>query len=430
MINDLEACRRRREEARAALERAADALERAAATGSDEEIGEARAMLHTARGEFDIAEVELKDAKTIGQVRTLRAHPASDPALLGMDAPQIRKYSLLRALDAQATGNWRGAELEREASEAVAHRMGRDPQGFFVPMDVQQRATMAVGATVATELLADAFIDMLRNRPAVAQAGATFLGGLVGNVVIPRQVAGATGYWVGENTDVTAESHPTIDQVPMTPHTLGAYSDLGRLLLKQSSVDVEALVWSDLTRVGALAVDLAALSGTGLTVFPKGIAAQDGVGVVPCGATGAPPTWANIVALETEVAVDNADLGRLAYVMNARTRGYLKSTPKVPDTSAAMMWNDTAPVNPVNGYPAVVSNQCRANLTKSTGSNLSELFFGNWADLIIGQWGGVDMIVNPYTGARQGLVQVVMLQEVDICVRHGGSFARIADAQV
>ncbi|HSV92059.1 MAG TPA: hypothetical protein VLH81_03245, partial [Desulfobacterales bacterium] len=99
---DLEACRRRREEARAALERAADALERAAATGGDEAIGEARAMLHTARGEFDIAEAALRDADAIGQVRTLRAHPVSDPALLGMDAPQIGKYSLLRALDAQA----------------------------------------------------------------------------------------------------------------------------------------------------------------------------------------------------------------------------------------------------------------------------------------------------------------------------------------
>jgi HK97 family phage major capsid protein len=429
-VIDKEALKRARAEALDALERSASGLEAAIATGGDTAIGEARTMLQTARSEFDRAEANLRDADALGEVRALRAQPVSDPALLGMDAPEVRAYSLMRALNAQATGSWKGAELEREASDAVAQRMGREPQGFFVPMDVQQRASMAVGGTVATDLLAGSFIDMLRNRPVVAQAGATFLGGLVGNIAIPRQTAGATGYWVGENTDITGETHPTIDQVTMHPHTLGAYSDLGRLLLKQSSVDVENMVWADLTRVGALAVDLAALSGTGATVYPKGIAAQDNVNAVAMGTDGAAPTWAKMVEFETAVSADNADLGRLAYVLNAKARGFLKSTPKVATYSATMMWNDAAPANPVNGYPTFVSNQCRADLTKASGTGLSEIFFGNWADLIIGQWGGVDMIVNPYTGAKQGLVQVVMLQEVDICVRHGESFARSADALV
>jgi len=430
-VIDKDTLKRLRSEALDALERSASGLEAAIAAGNDDAIGQARTMLQTARSEFDRAEANLRDADALGEVRALRAQPVSDPALLGMDGKEVRSYSLLRALNALATQNWKGAELEREASEAVSQRMGREPQGFFVPMDVQQRATMAVGGTVATELLGGSFIDMLRNRPAVAQAGATFLGGLVGNIAIPRQTAGATGYWVGENTDITAESHPTIDQVTMHPHTLGAYSDLGRLLLKQSSVDVENMVWADLTRVGALAVDLAALSGTGATVYPKGIAAQDNVNAVANGDNGAAPTWAKMVEMETAVAVDNADLGRLAYVLNAKARGYLKSTPKVATYSATMMWNDAAPANPVNGYPTIVSNQARADLVKGTsGAVCSEVFFGNWADLIIGQWGGVDMIVNPYTGAKQGLVQVVMLQEVDICVRHGESFSRMADALV
>lgn len=412
-----------------AMQRAADAVK---AATTDEALGEARAAFLTAKSEFERCEANLKAVEEATDVRTFQAKPVSDPAMLGMDAKEVRQYSLVRAINAAAVRDWKGAELEREASEAVEQRTGKAAQGFYVPMDVQveKRATMAAGYTVATDLLAASFIDMLRNRPAVMQAGATFLGGLVGNVAIPRQTAGATAYWVGENTDITGESHPTVDQVTMTPHALGAYSDLGRQLLLQSSVDVENLVRMDLSKVIALAIDLAALSGTGLTVYPKGVAAQDNVGAVACGTDGAAPTWAKIVQMETEVATDNADLGNMAYIVNAKARGFMKSNPKVATYGDRMMWNDAAPDTPVNGYKTIVSNQCRATLTKASGTGLSEMFFGNWADLIIGQWGGLDIIVNPYTGAKQGLVQIVALQDVDICVRHGESFSRIADALV
>ena len=58
----------------------------------------------------------------------------------------------------------------------------------------------------------------------------------------------------------------------------------------------------------------------------------------------------------------------------------------------------------------------------------SAIFFGNWADLIIGMWGGLDLLVDPYTGSTSGTVRVIALQDVDVAVRHAASFAAMLDA--
>ena len=53
---------------------------------------------------------------------TGRPKPMADPNI-GMEKKDLRSYSLIRAINAAATFDWRGAELEKEASEAVAKRL-------------------------------------------------------------------------------------------------------------------------------------------------------------------------------------------------------------------------------------------------------------------------------------------------------------------
>lgn len=361
--------------------------------------------------------------------------PMGDPNI-GMGKKDLRAYSLLRAIHAAATFDWRGAELEKEASEAVAKRLGKEPDGFFVPFDwmrtspAEQRdlnvtTDSAGGYTVSTDLLAQSFIDLLRNKMVVRQAGATVLSGLVGDVAIPRQTGGATAYWVAESGAPT-ESQQTFDQVALSPKTVGAFTDISRKLLKQSSIDVEMFVRDDLATVLALAIDLAALHGSGSSNQPTGVAATSGIGAVVGGTNGALPDWADIIDLETAVAVDNADIGRLAYITNAAVRGVLKQTEKAANT-AQFVWTDGAA--PLNGYAAHVSNQVSSALTKGTASGIcSAIFFGNWQDLILGMWGSLDITVDPFTGATAGTVRVVELQDVDIAVRHAQSFAAMLDA--
>jgi HK97 family phage major capsid protein len=373
-----------------------------------------------------------------------------DPTI-GMTPAEQRDYSLVRALNAAVRGDWRGAELEQEASAATAQRLGREPQGFYVPFDylagnggrrsvqvrtnrgfqyVREQRDLTVGTdtagghTVATDLMSTDFIDLLRNAMMVQRAGARMLTGLVGDVAIPRQTGGATAYWVAESGAPT-ESQAAFDQVTLAPKTIGAYSDISRKLLRQASIDIEAIVRQDLATVLALEIDRAALHGSGSSNQPTGVAATSGIGSVAGGTNGLAPAHSHIVALETEVAQDNADMGRVAYMTNTKVRGKLKST--VVGTDQRMLWAEGG--TPLNGYPAWITNQVANNLTKGTSNGVcSAIFFGNWGDLLIGMWGALDVLVDPYSSSTTGTVRVVALQDVDIAVRHPQSFAAMLDA--
>jgi HK97 family phage major capsid protein len=249
------------------------------------------------------------------------------------------------------------------------------------------------------------------------------LTGLVGNIAIPRQTGGATAYWVAESGAPT-ESAQAFDQVTMSPKTVGAFSDISRKLLLQSSIDIESFVRRDLATVLGLAIDLAGINGSGASNQPTGVLNVSGIGSVAGGTNGLAPTFAHIVELETDVAVANADIGSLGYMTNAAVRGKLKTTEKASSTGQ-FVWEG----GELNGYRAKVSNQVPSNLTKGTSSGVcSAIIFGNWADLIIGMWGGLDLMVDPYTGSTAGTVRVVALQDVDVAVRHAESFSAMKDA--
>ena len=364
-----------------------------------------------------------------------------DDPLIGLTKQETQRFSFLRAIRAQAEKNWSIAPFEAECSKAVAEKLGKSPQGCFVPMDVlQQRAedlvrdlnvttATAGGNLVATDLLSGSFIELLRNRMMVRQLGAITLAGLVGDVAIPKQTGGATAYWVAESGDPT-ESQQTIGQVTMAPKTVGAFTDISRKLLLQSSIDVEQFVKVDLATVLALAIDLGAINGSGASNQPTGVINTNGIGSVAGGTNGLAPAWSHIVDLETEVAIDNADVGALAYLTNAKVRGKLKQTDIGTDTGQMVWQGGNRPGEGMtNGYLAAVSNQVPDDLDKGTSTGVcSAILFGNWRDLLIGMWGTLDLLVDPYTGSTSGTVRVVTLQDIDIAVRHAESFAAMLDA--
>lgn len=351
---------------------------------------------------------------------------------IGMDKKEVKRYSLMRALNALANptdaGAQRAAAFEREVSDAVAQKLGKQARGFLVPFEVQKRDLVvgtptAGGNLVATDLLAGSFIEVLRNAMVLPGLGTQMLTGLVGNVAIPKQTGAATAYWVAESSAPT-ESQQTIGQVTMSPKTVGAYTEISRKLLLQSSIDVESMVQTDLAAVLGLAIQQAAISGTGTSNQPAGLLTLITPSVAG-GTDGAAPTWAHIVELESNVAVANALVDNMAYLTNAKVRGKLKTTSKVSGQNG-FVWEsgDT----PLNGYRAAVTNAVPSNLTKGAGTNLSAIIFGNFRDLVIGMWGGLDLMVDPYTGSTSGTVRVVALQDVDVAVRYTESFATMVDA--
>jgi HK97 family phage major capsid protein len=362
-------------------------------------------------------------------LKTLASKPLSPPAesSLGLSDAEVKRFSFVKAFNALANPSnpraQKEAAFEIEVSRATAQKLGREPQGIMVPPDVLKRGLTTGNAesTIGLDFMAQSFIEMLRNR-AVVLPKVTLLSGLSSPVKIPRQSGGATAYWLKEG-QAPNNSDQSFDQVALTPKTLGAYTDITRKLLLESSIDVESLVRRDLATTLAQEIDRVIIQGSGKDNEPLGILNLPDMGMITLGANGGALSWKQVVQLETEIAADNADIGQLYYITNARVRGQLKQTEKATNTAQFLMQEGAL----LNGYQTLISNQVPNNLIKGTAKNLSALIFANLSDVLVGMWGGLDLTVDPYSMSTSGTVRLVALQDVDIAFRHVESFSAIKD---
>ena len=344
----------------------------------------------------------------------------------------IKLFRHLAAEPDQKARTQKDCEFELEACRTAADQLThRSAKGTVIPTDVLlqplvgQRADTIIGAKTAsgytnagtnsiqTLLLTSSFIDLLRNRSFLMRL-VTELSGLVGQIDIPKQLTGPAASWIGE--DEAAESTGiTFGLVSLRPKTLSARGELTRKLLMQNSLGVEALFRRDLATVMALAIDTAGIYGTNANNQPKGLTIQSGINTAYWN-TDDKPTFAELVAMETEIAADNADVGSMAYVFNARMRGHMKTTRKFSDGLDGTIWEAG---NTVNGYGTEVSNAI------ATG----DVVFGNWADLLLGMWGGMDVTVDPYTHSDKGRIRITQFQDVDFTIRRAESFSYFSTNQ-
>ena len=331
------------------------------------------------------------------------------------DFSQYRLTDLVRRMvegDGAATG---GVELE--VSREIANRLGRNPAGVFVPVamltrDLTVGTATAGGHTVSTDLLANATVELLRNRSVCAALGARQMAGLVGNVAIPRQTSGAAAYWLAESGAPT-ESQPAFDQLSLSPKTVGAYVDISRRLLKQSSLDIEQFVRGDLAQSLATAIDAAALSGSGASNQPTGLLNTSGLTAT----TGA-VSWSTLVALETSAATANASDANAGYLINPAQLGTLKTTLKSAGLAGYLLEGAAIPDTPfrgtIGGLRVAVSNQMTAGKIA---------FTSDWSELAVASWGVLDINIDTATFSNSGGVRIVALQDVDIAIRHPAAFS-------
>jgi HK97 family phage major capsid protein len=350
------------------------------------------------------------------------------PSLVQLNEREQQAYSIARAISAQATG---ANCFEREVSQDLAKKLGREAVGIYVPTYLAQtRAQDATVAASAANLISNdqvSFIELLRNMTVVLQSGATYMPGAVGNIPFARQITPGTAVWTGDNpAGATAVSDPTTETFTMTPKQLMAHRQYSKQLLAQTGGFADRYVTEDLAAAHSLEVDRAAMFGSGVGAEPKGIVNFTGIGAVAGGAAGAAPTWDHMVDLETAVAVSNALMGTLGYITNTKGRGKLKKTLESAAAGSDKVW---AKDNTINGYWAKATNQVPSDLVKGdSGAVCSAILFGNWREVLLAEWGALDLTVDPYTLADKGLIRVISTQLVDINLRHVQSFAAMLDA--
>lgn len=348
-----------------------------------------------------------------------------------LNEDEVREYSLMRAVRAAATNDWRDAGYEREISDEMNRLQGRAAKGFYVPSSYWGQRDLTVGTNSAggflkpTDHLGSDYISALRARLVVAGLGARTMTGLSGDVAIPKMSAGVSAGFVAESGDVS-EVNATFAQVTMSPKTLGAMTDISRTLMTQSDPSAEAIVRDDLLNAIAAKLEDVAIEGGGSNE-PTGITQTSGIGSVAIGTNGGAPTWASITNLVKEVEVDNAIVtDNLAFLTNPKVKSKMASTAKVSSTDSVMLLDD--PWNAVYGYPLAITTHVPSDLTKGTSSGVcSAMIFGDFAQLIMGFFTAADVLVDPYTGGAAGTTRIIVHQDVDVAIRHAQSFAADLD---
>lgn len=347
--------------------------------------------------------------------------------------PDAHGYRMLRAIDALL--NHRQLDgVEGEVSQEIAKRCGKAPQGFYMPHNLQVRTlhgasaesraldTSAVAGAIP-DVMRPGMIDLLRNRTRIVRAGATLISGLVGNVELPKQTGTAQSYWVGEGGAPTG-SAAAIGQIQMSPTTQGAYTDLTRRAIAQTSMDMEQFARNDLLQVMALELDRVAIAGSGSSNQPKGILNESNFTTVAVGTNGGAITRAHLLACEEAVAINNADEATIQFMTNPKVRKALKQL-TLDDGSGLFAW---ARDNTVEGYATQVTNQVPANLSKGTAEEtLSALIFGDFSTVLMGFWSGLDVMIDPYSLSTSGGVRIVVLQDVQIKFRRFESLVKMVD---
>jgi HK97 family phage major capsid protein/HK97 family phage prohead protease len=408
-------------------------------------------------GMADLGRQLIEGGRSLDEARAavldkLGAKPIETVAPVEMAAQERGSYSITAGIRAMLTGDWssREAGLVRELSREV-EKSGvakTTERSFFVPFAaLNQRATYVTsGATtggnlVATDLLADDFIEFLRNNALMLQLGVRTMPGLVGNVAIPRRSGVASTYYLSTQTTAITQSESTFDQVTMSPKNLAALSKYSRQTLLQGTPGIEELVRRDLTDGINLAIDLGILNGSGSSGQPTGIMQTSGIGSVAMGTNGGAITVEKVVDLEAAVMQANGvvNAANVAYLTNYKVSAALKKLRAGGSTTGdgPFLVNDQlnaigrgpTPAN-LNGYPLALTNQVPSNLTKGTSSGVcSALVMGDFSQAMVGFWGnGLEITVGEdQDDFSKALTSVRGIVTYDVAVRDPKSFAAILD---
>lgn len=373
---------------------------------ADKALNDGFALDHFQREAFEATKKEL--------ARKPEAAPEiASPLNVDLNQREKESYSLLRAISASASGDWSKAGLEKEISDTIGQRSGNASQGgFYMPADMQWgRRDLTVGTNnaggflVGTDHDGASFIDALRAAMVTTRLGARVMSNLQGNVAIPKLATGTSTYWVAEDGAPT-EGQPVFASVSLTPKNLASFVQISRNLLVQSDPSVEAVIQDDITQAIAVAIDAAALAGSGSSNQPTGILATTGIGSVSFSSAGA-PTFAEIVAIESAIAADNAMGANMAFVTTPALAGTLKTT--TMDSGSGRFVSEE---NAIMGYSV--------NPTSSMTANT--ILLGDFSQLMIAQFGAIEVITE--RNAQTGQLTLGLHAMVDIGVRHAESFAK------
>ena len=409
------------------------------------------------KGMDDLAREAISDGKTVDEFRALawdkigehdaaiRSNEKVAPDV-DLSRKEVENFSICRLLNAMASRNATGAEAkqareaaghELEVCDAAAGQMGEDfiVRGAMIPDSAMQsghlglvgpeaqRANFVVGTAAAagnlveTKLDAGSFIPVLRNRSALMRAGVMMMSGLIGNVDIPRQITSGGANWGAAEDASAPDGTATFDLVQLRPHDMGVHNAASRRMIQQGTPGIEMLLRDDMSKQVALGIDRSGLHGSGLPAAtpgsggePRGVFNQTGVNLTDF--VGLQPTYRELVNMKKNTMAGNTFMESMSWIFESEIWEHLMTTLKEANDTAST-YILTEMTNTVLGH--------QYNSTEQVDDN--RMFFGDWSQLVCGEWGGYDVYIDPYTGSRQGKINLTVWKTLDWAVRYPRAFS-------
>jgi HK97 family phage major capsid protein len=315
------------------------------------------------------------------------------------------KFSIRRAILAQMNGaTQRDCEAKAIADAEKSHTgiaSAQEGRGnLIIPMEVRAPYTAGNEATVGVIVDEDQ-MEMLLPLEAnlvLTGAGVRMMTGLQCNIYWPKHSATQV-QWEGENSTAKDGAGTTSKGTVFSPKRLAAIVEISQQLLVQENRSVEGLIRQLMAVAIAQKIEKTAFGNAAhVDTVPDGL-------FLPEVAINDAMNWANIVKMETNADLRNALFGNLAYVVHPQLVGLAKT--KVKDASGAggfIIGGDG--VGMLNGYRTLRTNNVPSGI--GAAKDAFGAVFGNWADYFLGQWGAIDMIVDKYTKAGDGMVRLVI----------------------
>lgn len=309
----------------------------------------------------------------------------------------MEKFSLLKAINSIANNKQldeRSAEVVN-AGVAEMRKSGLSYNGQ-IQLPIEERAD--VQATVATAGLEAVATDKLnileplRANLVMAQAGATLMTGLVGNISIPMY-DGTTVGWEGE-IDPAKDGAGKFSEIELSPKRLTAIVEVSKQFLIQDSVNAEEMLRNDIVKAISNELEATILGDeAGTNKKPAGIFN---------GATAADLTYEGTVDMEE--ALEDANVyGEYTYIVSPKCKAALRKAKK-GDNGFVMEDGE------VNGIKVLCTSAAKGAV------------LGNFSEYVIAQWGAIDLTVDPYTKAADGKVRLVINAYFDAKPRRSEAF--------
>lgn len=174
----------------------------------------------------------------------------------------------------------------------------------------------AGGGYLTSETFSRDVLDLARSASVVSRAGALTVPMDTNALHMARLTQDATAYWRQEGEAVTS-SDLAFDRVTLRPHTVAAITTLSVELLEDAT-NAAAIVENSITQALGLALDRAALFGTGAEAEPLGLFNTTGVNAET--SVGTPDDYAEVTSAIRQILTANyaGDVSALAWLGHPR----------------------------------------------------------------------------------------------------------------